>query len=57
MFEVKGIQEEAAKELLEERKEVAKKKVKAKLKQIEDAKLIVRNLERELDDIYAELAQ
>lgn len=53
---LKEIADEAREELAEERRDQAKRKIKAKLRQIQDARLIVSNLERELEDLYAELA-
>ena len=56
MFDMKKIKDEAEKELQKERAEKAKKKIKNKLQEIESAKLIVRNLERELEDLYVEIS-
>ena len=56
MFDIKNIKEEASKELQEERNKEIKQEIKYKMKEIEDAKKIVRNLERELDDLIEEKA-
>lgn len=53
MIDIKKVQEEAEKEFNEEKMTKAKNRVKGKLKELESAKQIVRNLERELQDIYA----
>ncbi len=51
------VKEEAIKELAQEREEKAKRQIKDKLKMLENAKLVVKNLIRELDDLYAELSE
>ena len=51
------VRELAEKELKEEREKEAKSKVKSKMKELETAKIVVSNIERELEDLYAELAQ
>lgn len=55
MIDVKKVKEEAEKEIMEERLKSAKIKVKKKLSEIDDAKLIVKNLERELVDLYDQI--
>ena len=55
MMDVKKVQADANKELLEEREKKATGKIKAKMREIESAKLVVRNLERELQDIVDEV--
>lgn len=57
MIDIKKVREEAEKEIQVERTDYAKKKVKQKLKEIADAELIVRNLRRELEDLYLEIAE
>lgn len=57
MLDIKKVKEEAEKELREERETEAKEEVKDKLKALDDARAIVRNLERELQDLYAELGE
>lgn len=56
LFDIKSVQSEAEKELREERTKKAKEKIKAKLKQIQDAEAIVANLKREYDDLIAAIA-
>lgn len=56
-IDVKKVREEAEKEVQEERVTIAKKKVKMKLKEIADSELIVRNLKRELEDLYLEISE
>lgn len=55
MFDLSKAKAEAQKEFAEERVESAKRKIKSKLLEIDKAKKVVRNLERELEDLYAEL--
>ncbi len=57
MFDIKKVQEEAEKEIMEEKLTVAKKRIKSKLNERESAKRILANIEREIDDLYAELGQ
>jgi DNA anti-recombination protein RmuC len=57
MIDIKKIQDQAATELRKEREEKAIKQVKGKLAQIENAKQIVSNLERELKDLYEQIGQ
>lgn len=47
MFDIKSVEAEAQKELLEEKAKNAKGKIKDSLKKIEAARAIVRNLEDE----------
>lgn len=54
-MDITKIKSEALKEIQEEKATKAKGQIKAKLKQLEDARLIVRNIERELEDLYDEL--
>lgn len=51
------IQEEALAEFMKERSDAAKKKIKAKMKEIDDAELVVRNLKREMDDLLKQLTE
>jgi hypothetical protein len=53
MFDVKDVQAEAEKEIAEERKTVAKARIKSKLREIAQAERIVANLR----DEYAVLLQ
>lgn len=57
MFDVKKAKEEAEKEIAEERTKKAKELIKSKLRQIDQAKQILTNLERELDDLYADIGR
>jgi hypothetical protein len=57
LIDIKKVQDDAQAEYAQERMKDAKEKVKEKLKLIEKAKLVVRNLERELEDLYATLGQ
>jgi UPF0288 family protein (methanogenesis marker protein 3) len=57
MFDIKKAKEEAEREIAEERVKRAKEKIKAKLREVEAAKKILANHQRELDDLYAELSQ
>ena len=57
MFDVKKVQDEAKEELAKERGEAAKKKIKTKLKDIEAARLIVRNLEREYEVLLEDIGE
>ncbi len=52
-----AIKAEARKEIREEQAEQIKKQIKAKLIAISAAEKILRNLERELDDLNAELSE
>ncbi len=53
---IKEIANEARSELADERRDVAKRKIKAKMRELEQGRKIVANHERELEDLYAELA-
>lgn len=55
MIDVKKVQEEAEKEIRDEKSKLAKDKIKAKLQERDKAKKVLRNLERELKDIYSDL--
>jgi len=55
MIELKAIQQEAEAELKKEFADKAKAKIKAKMRDLETAKRVVANLERELQDVYAEI--
>lgn len=56
MFDIKKVKEEAAKEIAEEQGKKAKDALKAKLRALEAAKAVVRNIEREIDDLEASIA-
>lgn len=51
MFDIKAVKEEARKEIAEERGKKAKEALKLKLRNLENAKNIVRNIEREIADL------
>lgn len=57
MFDIKKVQEEAEKEIMDEKLLVAKKRIKSKLNERESAKRILANIEREIDDLYVELGE
>lgn len=56
MFDVKKALEEAKKEISEEKFKKAKERYKTKLRELEQAKTIVANLNRELEDLEMELS-
>ena len=55
-FDVKSAKDKALAEIQKERIEEATVKIKAKLKALETARLVVRNLERELEALEDELS-
>ncbi len=57
MLDIKNVRQEAEKELREERAKEAKEKIKRKLREIHNAKLIVANLEREMIDLHEAISQ
>lgn len=57
MKNIKEIKEEALKELATEKENKAKKMIKTKLIELDKAKKIVKNLERELEDLEDEIIQ
>lgn len=56
MIDIKSVKEEARKEIAEEQGKKAKDALKRKLRDLEAAKQIVRNIEREIEDIEASIA-
>lgn len=54
--ETKDLRQQAEKEVAEEKAKAAKEKIKAKLKDLDKAKLVVRNIERELEDLMVEIS-
>lgn len=50
MLTSKEVIDQAREEVREERLEAAKKRIKSKIKAVEDAKIILHNAERELED-------
>ena len=57
LLDIKAIREEAEKEFAEEKSKEAKGKIKTHMAKIEQAKLVVRNLERELDDLMQKITE
>jgi hypothetical protein len=57
MFDIKKVIEDAQKEVSEEKISEAKRRIKQKLKERDTAKKILANINRELEDLYAELSQ
>lgn len=55
MIDIKKVKEDAAKEIREEREKAAKEKLIAKLRQIEYAEKVLRNLRAELVVLEEEL--
>ena len=55
MADINTLKQEAQEEINEENNKKAKKAIKRKLREISDAKVIVANLERELEDIEASI--
>ncbi len=55
-LDVAAAKKEAQKEIRDERLKEAKGKLKKKLQDLSDAKLVVSNLERELEELEHELA-
>lgn len=51
------LKSEATREIQEEFEEVAKERIKKKLKDLKLAKKVVANIERELEDLYVELSE
>lgn len=57
MFDIKKAKEEAELELAREQEEKAKLKIKSKLRERDQARKLLANIERELEDLYSELSQ
>jgi hypothetical protein len=55
MFDIKALKESVQKELGEEMASKAKAVLKSKYKQLESAKAVVRNTEREIADLEASI--
>lgn len=55
-FDVKKAKEAALAELTKERIEKATKKIKQKMQELETAKLVVKNIEREMEALEDELS-
>lgn len=56
-LDFKKVRKEAEEEVLKEKAEIAKEKIKAKLKAIDLAEKVVKNLKCELEDLEDELQQ
>lgn len=54
--DAKSLREQAEEEVAQEKAKAAKEKIKIKLKELDKAKLIVRNIERELEDLMVEVS-
>ncbi len=57
LLDVKAIQKEAKKEILEERTDAAKSKLKELYSKKEKAVLVVRNIDREIDNYLNDIAE
>lgn len=57
MVNFKDVKEAAIQEVDKEKMDEAKNRYKIKLKQLEDARKVVRNVEREIEDLEDELSQ
>jgi len=55
MFDIKKVKEEAHAEVAKEKSEKAKSALVKKLRDLENAKNIVRNIEREISDLEASI--
>ena len=55
MFDIKAVEKKALEDIRKERETKATKEIKAKLEQIEKARLVLRNLEREYAVLLAEI--
>lgn len=56
LAQVKSLKEQAEEEVADEKAKEAKNKIKAKLKELDKAKLVVRNIERDLEDLMVEIS-
>lgn len=56
LIEIKSIKEEAEREIREEATKKAKDAIKRKLRDLEAARAVVRNIEREVADLEASIA-
>jgi hypothetical protein len=54
-LDMKSVKEEALEEIREEKVEEAKKKLKVKMREVDNARIIYENLQRELDDLMKEI--
>lgn len=56
LIDIKAVEEEALKEIREEKSKKAKTALVTKLRQLESAKQVVRNIEAEIVDVKASIA-
>lgn len=56
MFDIKKIQDQAKKEYADEKATKAKQRIKGKLIEIDQAKQVLKNLEREYQDLLEEIS-
>ncbi|MHC4616791.1 MAG: hypothetical protein ACYTEQ_03460 [Planctomycetota bacterium] len=56
-LDIARVKKEAAEEVQREKLEKAKSQIKDKLRELDAAKKVVANLDRELEDLYDEIAQ
>ncbi|MDE2107360.1 MAG: hypothetical protein KGL39_59745 [Patescibacteria group bacterium] len=56
MFDIKKVEDEAKAEIAKEQAEKAKTALVKKLRDLENAKRIVANIQREIDDLKASIA-
>lgn len=52
MLDIKAVKDEAIKEITEEKMKKAKEAVKQKLRELDKARQVVTNIERELNELY-----
>lgn len=57
MIDIKKVQEEAEKEVHDEKVQKAKEKIKALLLKRDQAKQVLANIEREITDAYASIGE
>lgn len=55
MLDVNEVKKAAEAELVEEASKAAKEKIKSKMRELERARQIVRNVEREINELYADI--
>lgn len=55
LIDIKAVKDEARKEIADEQGKKAKEALKKKLRDLENAKGIVRNIEREISDLEASI--
>jgi|SaaInl4_200m_RNA_FD_contig_41_242541_length_823_multi_8_in_0_out_0_2 hypothetical protein len=56
-FDIKAVREKAEKEIQDERMEKAKKKLVTKLRELDAAKMVVRNIKHELKVLEADISE